>query len=220
MFRESKLRRRYALELERIEAEMRQGNYTTNWTGKYLHYWMEMFVQHNLRSRSLDVLEIGSWEGMTSAFILRQLPLAHLTCVDTWEGAAEHKNLPQLSQVEIRFDNNTATFRNRLNKYKGNSLAFYSNGPVTPRFDLIYVDGSHRAGDVLADAILCFEMLRVGGILVFDDYLWRRYQNPRENPAGAINALLKMKRGSYELLMVHWQLVLRKTRPEVYQATS
>ena len=39
-------------------------------------------------------------------------------------------------------------------------------------FDFIYVDGSHRAPDVLCDAILSFRLLREGGVIAFDDYLW------------------------------------------------
>ncbi|HEX2816824.1 MAG TPA: class I SAM-dependent methyltransferase, partial [Phenylobacterium sp.] len=38
--------------------------------------------------------------------------------------------------------------------------------------ELIYIDGSHQAPDVLTDAVLAFQLLRVGGILIFDDYLW------------------------------------------------
>ena len=39
-------------------------------------------------------------------------------------------------------------------------------------FDLVYVDGSHLAADVLQDAVLSFRLLRSGGLLIFDDYLW------------------------------------------------
>ncbi|PZO55779.1 MAG: hypothetical protein DCF16_01505 [Alphaproteobacteria bacterium] len=40
------------------------------------------------------------------------------------------------------------------------------------RYDIAYVDGSHQAPDVLIDSVLAFKLLRVGGIMVFDDYLW------------------------------------------------
>jgi predicted O-methyltransferase YrrM len=39
-------------------------------------------------------------------------------------------------------------------------------------FDFVYVDGSHQAPDVICDAILGFKLLRVGGVMAFDDYLW------------------------------------------------
>lgn len=37
------------------------------------------------------------------------------------------------------------------------------------RFDLIYVDASHVAIDVLQDAVVCWRLLEVEGILIFDD---------------------------------------------------
>ena len=37
-------------------------------------------------------------------------------------------------------------------------------------FDLIYIDASHYAPDVLSDAVLAFKLLKPGGILIFDDY--------------------------------------------------
>ena len=39
------------------------------------------------------------------------------------------------------------------------------------RADFIYVDGSHRAADVLEDLILSFRALKPGGLLISDDYL-------------------------------------------------
>ena len=41
-------------------------------------------------------------------------------------------------------------------------------------FDFIYVDGSHQAQDVLADAVMSWMLLRKGGLLIFDDYLWEK----------------------------------------------
>ena len=38
-------------------------------------------------------------------------------------------------------------------------------------FDFIYIDGSHNGEDVLSDAIEAFKILRVDGILFFDDFL-------------------------------------------------
>jgi predicted O-methyltransferase YrrM len=49
-------------------------------------------------------------------------------------------------------------------------------------FDLIYVDGSHTAPDVLVDAILGFQLLRKDGVLIFDDYLWSMETSPHADP--------------------------------------
>ena len=37
-------------------------------------------------------------------------------------------------------------------------------------FDLVYVDGGHSAAEVFADAVLALKLLKVGGVLIFDDY--------------------------------------------------
>ena len=39
------------------------------------------------------------------------------------------------------------------------------------RADFIYVDGSHRAAEVLEDLVLAFHATRPGGIIICDDYL-------------------------------------------------
>ena len=42
--------------------------------------------------------------------------------------------------------------------------------PVLFQFDFVYIDAGHSASDVLTDAILSFHLLKVGGVIVFDDY--------------------------------------------------
>ena len=39
-------------------------------------------------------------------------------------------------------------------------------------FDIIYIDGNHEPEYVLEDAVLSFPKLKVGGYMVFDDYVW------------------------------------------------
>jgi predicted O-methyltransferase YrrM len=63
-----------------------------------------------------------------------------------------------------------------------------------PQFDFIYVDGSHQAADVLLDASMAFRLLRLGGIMVLDDYLWHETQagnrDPLTVPKMAIDAFI------------------------------
>jgi predicted O-methyltransferase YrrM len=164
---------------------------------------------------ALNCLEIGSWQGVSACFFLRCLEQARLTCVDTWKGSDEHRNgdaaSPQvLETVEAVFDKNTSAFFGRVTKYKGTSLSFYLASNERERYDLIYVDGSHRSDDVILDAINCFRMLKDGGIIIFDDYFWTYYEEELDNPASAINAFLHMKRHRVEILSFDYQLIVRK----------
>jgi predicted O-methyltransferase YrrM len=58
--------------------------------------------------------------------------------------------------------------------------------------ELIYVDGSHFAKDVLADAVLGFELLKIGGVMLFDDAVsWRYGSAADESPKLAIDSFIQ-----------------------------
>ena len=63
-----------------------------DWFTNNIPYWLWAFNKYKLKNDKVNVLEIGSWEGLSSYFILNELPNARLTCVATWEGADEHKS--------------------------------------------------------------------------------------------------------------------------------
>jgi hypothetical protein len=68
-------------------------------------------------------------------------------------------------------------------------------------FDLIYVDGSHMAADVLSDAIMSFHLLRVGGALVFDDYAVTDVDtDDLRHPHMAINSFMHLYRNKMNKL--------------------
>jgi predicted O-methyltransferase YrrM len=191
---------------------------SSDWFTGHIPRWLSVFDEYSLPSKpKLEAFEIGSWEGLSGYFILESLPNAVLTCVDSWEGADEHKSgyaatAQVLSNIESAFDANLAPFKARLTKYRGTSFSFFNDNHRKREFDLIYVDGSHHSDDVVVDAIKCFEMLKVGGLMIFDDYLWKWYPRAIDNPAAAIHAFLRLKRGSYRIVRVYAQLIIEKTK--------
>jgi len=190
---------------------------STDWFTHITPHWFAVFDEYRFVERpEIKALEIGSWEGLSSYFILHSLPNATLTCVDTWAGSDEHKaghysTKTVLSNIERAFDNNLSVYNDRVIKYKGTSFSFFNTAPGRNSFDIIYVDGSHHCDDVVIDAIKCFEMLKIGGILIFDDYLWRYYPNAIDNPAAAINVFLRLKKGAYKIVRVYYQIIIEKT---------
>lgn len=202
----------YALFKDRFKADLLKGNFSNDYFTPHIPYWHAIFSENNLYEKNIEVLEIGSWEGMSSLFILSTLPNANLISVDTWGGADEHQGNAVLDVIEDNFDKNIYAYRDRLSKFKGTSFEFFNENKNKDRFDLIYVDGSHHTDDVIVDAIKSFELLKIGGIMIFDDYFWVHYSKPMDNPAGAINAFLRLKKGSYEILSVYSQLLLKKVR--------
>ena len=131
------------------------------------------------------ILEIGSYEGASTTHLIELLSAnsseLEIHCVDTWDGGEEHKKQGiDFVTVEKIFDKNIAlSAKNKTNlkiiKHKGFSDEILSKFLSVGRknyFDFIYIDGSHQAPDVLCDAVLAFRLLRIGGILAFDDYMF------------------------------------------------
>jgi predicted O-methyltransferase YrrM len=147
--------------------------FSTDWLSESLKYF-------NMIMRSFDprrILEIGSFEGRSATYFIDKIngkEGAHLTCIDPWVDYWEMGVL--MNVAEEKFDRNTKLALEGSNvdfhKLKGPSIKRLCQLIVEdePQFDLIYVDGSHTAVDVFADAALSFHLLKPQGVLIFDDY--------------------------------------------------
>jgi predicted O-methyltransferase YrrM len=189
-------------------------NFSTDWFAGNIPYWESIFDRFQMSNRNLNCLEIGSWEGRSSLFILESLPNSKIICVDTWGGADEHKGLDSLKNIEENFDKNLLAYQGRFNKWKGTSFSFFNQLESQVKFDLIYIDGSHYVDDVLLDAINAFAHLSVGGILIFDDFFWNFYNDSKLNPALAINSFISLKRNYLKVDMVYSQVVVTRVADE------
>jgi predicted O-methyltransferase YrrM len=138
------------------------------------------------------ILEIGTYEGRATCFLIDLLSPHHkleVHCVDTWEGGVEHKNINMVGVRERCIQNLRLATESSNNKvelviHNGESctmMAQLLSRGMANYFDFIYIDGSHLATDVLLDAILGFKMLKVGGVMVFDDYLWAEQSRDKKD---------------------------------------
>jgi len=166
---------------------MNEYQFTNNWfEWAALPVWNDLIPQ----IRPTRVLEIGSYEGCSTCYLIEKLAAYHDTeihCVDTWEGGVEHGDegrvKSDMSEVEKRFHHNIEVAKSKaggsapqITLYKSFSDVALSKMLTEGKqgyFDFIYVDGSHQAPDVLCDAVLSFRLLKVNGVIVFDDYLWQ-----------------------------------------------
>jgi predicted O-methyltransferase YrrM len=147
--------------------------FTVDWFSRFAPVWRDLIRRHN-PSR---FLEIGSYEGRSGCFIVDEVAALRpieLYCIDTW---ADGDGL----QVERRFDRNIQTARSRSKHsatvykhkaYSVDALAKLLAKGNKEAFDFIYIDGSHKAPDVLTDCVMAFPLLKVGGVMILDDYLW------------------------------------------------
>lgn len=196
--------------------------FTSDWFSSNIPVWKSLIEQF----RPARILEVGSFEGRSTCYLIEncsKIGPIEIYCVDTWEGGVEHdKNA--MGEVERRFDHNSALAKRQashsvsVTKMKKTSTEALSEmiARRDAAFDFVYIDGSHQAPDVLADAVLAFKMLRVGGIMIFDDYLWRLgpdgQQDPLNMPKPAIDAFVNMFQRKLRVIsgLPIWQLYIEK----------
>ena len=141
------------------------------------------------------------FEGRATLWFLQNIlthPASTLICVD--DGPRD------------RFAENTKPYRDRIRLHVGQSQEILRDRTFSSsRLDFVYIDGSHRASDVLEDAVLTFRLVKPGGVIIFDDYLWRPDLGPLETPRIAIDAFLNVFRGQYRVLGTGYQVAIQKT---------
>lgn len=173
------------------------------------HNWRE-WLGH-LKDTPAQALELGTWMGESAEWALQNIfthPDARYTCVDTFEGSAEHHLAGiDCSLIESDARERLAPFGNRVVITK----AYSNKHGWTGQYDFIYVDAAHDAMNVLRDAVLHFERLKVGGIMIFDDYEWKVYPDEIDRPKLAVDAFLSCYARKMEIIGLGWQMALKKT---------
>jgi SAM-dependent methyltransferase len=180
--------------------------FNDSWYGSgYSRHWPGLFPKYNVHAKR--ILEIGSFRGVAARFLIDYFQDAQLTCVDTWAGSPDLAGI-DFNDIEEDFDRFKQKYPSRVQKIKSTSNSFFSNQDA--KFDLIYVDASHFADDVVVDLINSWAVLEIGGIMICDDYIWQHYSRVRDNPCAAVNSFLMLKSGQYRLLAVYRQIWIKK----------
>jgi predicted O-methyltransferase YrrM len=208
---------RRALTEAEIAAWYEGKRFDDDWTSWHFPNWMKLLASH--RDRPVRVLEIGSWQGRSALFFLNFLPRARITCIDTFAGGQEHreaaarsaKEARALKMLERRFDDNVRAFAARIRKMKATSAdALAQLGVEKRRFDIAYIDGGHRASEVYTDAAMTWPLMKRGGIVIFDDYLWPKTPSRLDHPRPGIDAFLNAIEGQHRVVHKQYQLAIVK----------
>jgi predicted O-methyltransferase YrrM len=192
--------------------------FTQDWFHWAPEVWQQLIPMLPERKK---FLEIGSFEGRSTVWIVENMmeDNGEIYCIDTWSGGEEHSEL-DMSEVEERFNHNRQVLMDKfahrhITRGKGTSveqLAEWLRPSVVPAqiFDFIYIDGSHIAKDVLTDACMAWPLLKTGGIMVFDDYMWGNPRDILHRPKAAIDAFTTLFAEELEIIHVGYQAVVRK----------
>ena len=160
-------------------------SYTTDWFTGIIPSMLAAFSCSDISNQNfVKICEIGSYEGRSATWFYNNLikpKNGHIWCLDTWcsdQELSDHNFL----EIEKRFHNNIVEFKSHATILKGYSkdslLSFYKNNN-NPQWDLLFIDGSHTAEDVHSDLSLGWDLVRPGGVIFCDDYLWCLENKPR-----------------------------------------
>ena len=157
-----------------------------------------------LKDRAIAVLQVGCYQGMSACWLLDEL-LTHaeskLTCID--------------SQLE-------AVFKENILKTGASDKVTLLEGEVheqmancTPNsFDLINLQARCKLSQhVEKNALLAWDLLKPGGLIVFGGYGWRNPSDARQDPKAGIDRFLNSVKGQWQLVDLSapiLQLIIRK----------
>jgi predicted O-methyltransferase YrrM len=202
---------------------MSEYQFTQDWFSHNIPVWEQLAA---LLPANPKVMEIGSFEGRSMVWIIENMlgSSGELVCIDTWGGSEEH-SAETVQGIEDRFDHNRALAMdkkgwdtedqygpNSVAKVKGVSVDALSSFLIDKDkdYDFIYIDGSHIAKDVLTDACMAWPLLKQGGLMVFDDYLWGESRDILHRPRLAVDVFVNIFAEQLDIVHMGYQFVVKR----------
>jgi predicted O-methyltransferase YrrM len=176
--------------------------FTTNWVRHGEPQW-KIHLAPFMGKPNIQALEIGSFEGRSAIWFVQNVlthPTSQITCVDLFG-----------ERLDAFFDHNinVTGVADKVRKLKGRSQHVLRTLPYEETFDFVYVDGCHLANCALADMVLSFDLIKVGGLMIVDDYGWSGPEHDR--PKIAVDAFLHIYQPHLEVVHKGYQVIVRKT---------
>jgi len=117
------------------------------------------------------IFEIGTYRGRTTCLLAAASPLATVHTLDLppkdmLAGGCFHEPNPTLIGAHFKDER---WLRTRIIQHHGDSR-YFDFGPFRAKVDLVFVDASHAFDAVLSDSHRAFEMIKKGGVVLWDDY--------------------------------------------------
>lgn len=173
---------------------------TADWLGAKLATWLPVLAP--MRTRAVNVLELGSYEGRSAIAFLEFLPLANVVTVDFFPDA----------EVEARCRRNLAPYGERATIMKGWGSGILDELTNKKRqFDVAYIDAGKSAHGVLARSVLVWGLLKLDAIVIWDDLRWGADRPPLERPGTGIDTFASLFGPCMTVLLRQRQLIARKT---------
>lgn len=212
---------------------MKNYNFTQNW---FYSHDLEQILPVGTQDE-LQILEIGSFEGESTVWFVENLlnnQNSTITCIDPWTSYNQKtdslnsynnniskEDFSDLSEGYV-FSNEYETFvRNivetnklpQIHIMKGLSDVILPNLMSTKQqYDIIFIDGNHTAPYVMSDAIMSWKLLKLNGIMVFDDYLWGLDKPETLRPKMAVDNFISNYGDYLEVCWSDYRMAVKKIK--------
>jgi len=151
-----------------------------NWSTVHHAHWTDIIEQCMDITQPVRMIEVGCFEGRSTMWFADRLinEESRLFCIDTWQGGEEIERVGlgfDMNEVQSNFFHNIREHPHskQIQVYPGKSqqtLTFLLHDMYS-QVDFIYLDGSHTQKDTLIDLILSLSLIKIGGIIIVDDYM-------------------------------------------------
>lgn len=181
--------------------------FSVDWFSNNIPVWKRYLNKY--KNNQTNALEIGSYEGKSATWLLDNVlthPKSSITCIDNFT----QKDRATKWNVEKAFLHNTQPYKSKVKLLKGNSSdVLKSNDVLKDTYDIIYIDADHHSRHVLEDAVLAFDLLKPGGIMIFDDYTDNK-EHDNKCPKPAIISFLNAYSNEIKVIHSKWQVIISK----------
>jgi len=189
------------------ENHKKEYRFRTDWFSKSIPVWEQVLAEFKGKP-DVHYLEIGLFEGRSALWVLDNIltdPTSKLTGIDLFQDGPGAEGLKDVffSNFKLSGQEDRSTILTGFSQVELRKLQPDS-------FDIIYIDGSHAAGDVLEDAVLSHRLLKKNGMLIFDDYLWGFDGPAHDRPKPAIDTFYAFFRDHYDVVHNGYQVMPRR----------
>jgi len=192
-------------------------HFRTDWFTWNLPVWEAVLAEYKGKP-NLHYLEVGVFEGRSALWMLDNIlthPTSRFTGVDPFMDSPGVEGFKDIFFANLKLSGH----EDRSTLLIGFSQIELRKVPVDS-CDIIYIDGSHDADDVLEDAVLSHRLLKKGGLLIFDDYLGGTEGPAKLRVKPAADVFHAFFKDEYDVVHSGYQLLMRKKQAEAQPTTS